>query len=374
MAVVLLTSVRSVSAEEFRFPERSVPGADLRYIHGIPVLTLSGSPEDMGSQQTTLAVDPAKEAYTFPRQLLKRMGVGDTGWFIVKSASKTVLLNGLQRHRAELNQILAKTLVDPDSVTVSNAFLEIRRLGGCSALIVEDARTNIDGPLFGRNFDFPSLGLLQKFSLVTAYQLKDRHSFVSIGFPGLVGVISGMNDKGLAIATLDVYQSKDGSAKFNPKGVPLTWTYRRILEECETVDEAFALLKQIPRTTWMNLAVCDKQRGAVFELTPNTVVMRRPTDSIVSCTNHFRMPELSVSKGGHRFQALEASRGMPKVGLKEMSERLHATHQSSWTIQTMIFEPKSGRIHIALGDGPTSSKPLKVLDVNQLLRPRLASK
>lgn len=368
IALALLASVCSVSADDFRYPERSINGASLRYVDKIPVLTLSGSPEEMGTQQTALAVDPAKDAYTFPRRFLKRMGVGDAGWFLVKSASRTVLQNGSKRHRAELNQILAKTLVDKDSVSVANAFLEIRRLGGCSALIVEDDRTAIDGPMFGRNFDFPSLGLLQKFSLITAYRLKDRHSFVSIGFPGLVGVISGMNDKGLAIATLDVYQSKDGSAKFNPKGVPLTWTYRRILEECETVEQTFALLKKTERTTWMNLAVCDKQHGAVFELTPENVVMRIPTASIISCTNHFRTPELAVLKGGRRFKALEASRDVPKIGLKEMSRRLHATQQSGWTIQTMIFEPKAGRIHVALGDGPTSNKPLTTLDVGQLLR------
>ncbi len=250
---------------------------------------------------------------------------------------------------------------------MGNAFLEIRRLGGCSALIVEDNRTATDGPLFGRNFDFPPMDILQKYSLVTAYRLKDRNSFVSIGFPGLVGVISGINDKGLAIATLDVYDSRDGSVKFNAKGVPLTWTYRRILEECKTVDEAFELLKKTPRTTWMNLAVCDKERSAVFEITPDNVGRRDPQDSVLSCTNHFRTPELSVFKGGYRFRELEATRKMPRVGLKEMSERLHATHQGNMTIQTMIFEPKAGLVHLAIGEGPTSNKKLTKLDVNKLL-------
>lgn len=367
-AIIFLCVIWPAAADEFRYPESMQPGGSLEIINGVPVLKLSGSAEEIGKQHALLATNPAEAAYEFPRKFLKNFGVGRTGWFLVKTASYGVLKNGSQRMQDEFNALMKNTTVERDSLAVGNAFLEIRRLGGCSALIVEDDRTSTDGPLFGRNFDFPPMDILQKYSLVTAYRLKDRHSFVSIGFPGLVGVISGINDKGLAVATLDVYQSKDGSVKFNAKGVPLTWTYRRILEECETVDEAFQLLKKTERTTWMNLAVSDKQHAAVFEITPDNVTRRDPRDCIVSCTNHFRTPELSVYKGGRRFKALEESRDLPTIGLKEMSQRLHATHQGEFTIQTMIFEPKAGRFHLAIGEGPTTNKKLATLDVAKLLK------
>ena len=83
-----------------------------------------------------------------------------------------------------------------------------------------------------------------------------------------------MNDAGLAVGTLDVEQLADKSRKFNPTGVPLAFVFRRILEECTTVDEAEALLRSIKPTTWMNLTVCDRDGGATFEITPDHIGRR----------------------------------------------------------------------------------------------------
>jgi hypothetical protein len=70
-----------------------------------------------------------------------------------------------------------------------------------------------------------------------------------------------MNDAGLTVATLDVYLTKDGAKLFEPAGIPLTFCYRRILEECATVDEAAKLMRSLKATTCMNLAVCDQKEG-----------------------------------------------------------------------------------------------------------------
>ena len=102
------------------------------------------------------------------------------------------------------------------------------------------------GPLFGRNLDFYTLGMLDKYSLVTVHRPKGKHAFVSIGFPGLFGCVSGMNDAGLALAVHEVFLARDGASMFNPKGVPYTFCFRRILEECETVEEAEKLLRATP--------------------------------------------------------------------------------------------------------------------------------
>ena len=119
------------------------------------------------------------------------------------------------------------------------------------------------GPLFGRNLDFPTLGLSDKYSLVTVYRPQRKHAFVSVGFPGLFGCLSGMNDAGLALAVHEVFLSRDGATIFNPKGVPYTFCFRRILEECATVEEAEKLLRATPRTTILNLALCDPNKRGV---------------------------------------------------------------------------------------------------------------
>ena len=57
------------------------------------------------------------------------------------------------------------------------------------------------------------------------------------------------------------------------------------------------------------------------------------------------------------------------VGLPQVAENLHAVNKGNETIQTMIFEPTSLRLHLAIGKGPSSALPMKQLDLAALLVP-----
>ena len=48
--------------------------------------------------------------------------------------------------------------VDRDLLIVGNTMFDVKKIGGCSTLIVEPDRSATGGPLFGRNLDFPTLG------------------------------------------------------------------------------------------------------------------------------------------------------------------------------------------------------------------------
>ncbi len=134
----------------------------------------------------------------------------------------------------------------------------------------------------------------------------------------MLGCLSGMNDAGLAVATLEVYSSADGSASFSLHGTPYAMCYRRILEECTTIDEAEKLLRSMRRTTSMNLAVCDRQRGAVLEMTTKSVVRRDAGRRPLSL--HEPLP---LRGAGHRHGLSIATTrcrrptGMAKLGLRK---------------------------------------------------------
>ena len=57
----------------------------------------------------------------------------------------------------------------------------------------------------------------------------------------------------------------------------------------------------------MNLAVCDRDGGAVFEITPQTVVRREASEGILPCTNHFRSAGLVVDQQCWRYEKLSAA-------------------------------------------------------------------
>src|SRR5205807_4621051 len=142
-----------------------------------------------------------------------------------------------------------------------NTMFDLKKFFACSALVVEPERSATRGLLLGRNLDYPSLGYIEQYSLVTVYRPRGKHAFASIGFPGVIGCLSGMNDAGLALGVLEVFQVKDRSEKFDASGTPYALCYRRLLEECATVDEAEKLLRAMKRTTTTNLVICDKKGG-----------------------------------------------------------------------------------------------------------------
>jgi predicted choloylglycine hydrolase len=143
-------------------------------------------------------------------------------------------------------------------------------------------------------------------------------------------------------------------------------SFRRILEECATVEEAEAILRGTPRTTLLSLAVCDRTHGAIFELTPKNVVRRAPEDGVCISTNHFRTSALATKMSCWRYSLMEASKAKPKISLEDVTYMMDHVNQGELTIQTMIFEPRGMRLHVGVGKGPVSSRPLQPLDLTEL--------
>jgi hypothetical protein len=352
------------------YPERTSGAGQLVYEQGYPVMFLSGTPEELGRQQGELIGDVINPMLTIPRRVVADHGYERT-WPLVTAMSRILLNNAPEPYRRELESFITAGKLDRDGIFVGNSLVELRRMGGCSAFIVNPERSATGELLFGRNFDFPAFGVLDKYHCIIVVRPAGKHGFVSIGYPGMIGVVSGMNDAGLAVATLDVYQSSDGAPIFDSTGIPLAMTYRRLLEECTTVGEAEALLKSVPRTTYMNLAAADAERAVVFEITPQSVGVRAPRNDLLACTNHFQLDGLSTRQRCGRITRLNAlDRRDQPFGVAEVQQALHAVNQGEITIQTMIFEPQSLRLHLVMGRGPISNQPLKTFDVAKWLEPK----
>ncbi len=353
-------------AGDSAFVAKTVDGAELRYVGNVPLAILSGTPEEMGRQHGELLAGPGKAIAAFPERFAEEFGV-TAFWPLVTQAGKTLVMQAPQRHQQELAAIAKHSDLSSDKLAVGNTLLELRRLG-CSAIVVEPTRSATGGPIFGRNFDFLTLGELDQYSMVIVYRPEGKHAFASVGFPGMVGAISGMNEAGLAVGTLDVEQSADGSRKFNPTGVPLAFVFRRILEECTTVDEAEALLKSLKPTTWMNLTVCDRDGGATFEITPDHIGRRDDEDGLVRCTNHFRCEGMSVGEECWRYGLLTDFRQNQPIDVAAVQQRLDAANQGDLTLQTMVFEPRELVLHLAIGKPPVSDDPLVRIELAPLFK------
>jgi len=364
---LILAATTASAAELYQYKEGTFDKGRLSRVDGLAVLELEGTPAEMGRQAAALTSDAAKELLSYTKKLIANRA-GGRGWPMLQRVSRPLLPNFPSHHRVELESYARKAGIDTTQMVTANVMVDIYRLFGCSSLVVEPERSETGGPLFGRNLDFYTLGVIHRYTMVTICRPEGKHAFASIGFPGLIGTFSGMNDAGLALAVHEVSSTKDGSLMFDRRGTPYSLCFRRILEECTTIEEAEKLLKRMKRTTRLNLVVCDRQHGGVLEITPQNVVLRRSKDGICACTNHFRTATLaSYLPRCDRYKKLSDVDETESLGLKHVAEKLHAVNMGNMTLQTMIFEPKTLKLHLAAGACPSSAEPLREIDLSELL-------
>src|SRR5262249_46844804 len=267
VGLVLLFSITVCRAEPFQFPEKRHGKGELRYLNKIPVLIVEGTPEEIGEQAGVLAVKAAMRVLDYPRGLLDHFSAGGLWWLAIKQG-KTMVEHFPADYRIEM-EAMAKAAGAPwDKVVAGNTLFDIKKMFFCSALLIDANRSATHGPLLGRNLDYPSLGFVHQYSLVTVYRPRGKHAFVAIGFPGLVGCLSGMNDAGLAVGVLESFATRKDEGRFDPKGLPYALCYRTLLEECTTIEEAKKRLERLPRTTLTSLAIADRKGIGVLEITP----------------------------------------------------------------------------------------------------------
>jgi len=363
--VVVAVSVPCHADEPFRYPEASSGKGELKLVAGVPVLLVQGNPEEIGGQVGTLVLKPASGLVKLADGFVK-----DRGWekvypLLLKTGS-VMEPQFPSDHLKELEAAAKASGWPRDLLVFANTIPDLRKLTGCATLFVGAERSATGGPLLGRNLDWPPFGPLHEFTLVVVCRPEGQLAFASITYPGMLGVFSGMNEKGLALADLTVPDAKDGSARLDLTGMPYTLALRRILETCSTVAEAEKLLRSLKRTTRQNVALCDPQGGCVLEITPKTVAVRRPVEGICACTNHFRMEGLATSTRCQRYDILEKSRQLKRLGVAEVARQMDAVNQGGWTLQTMVFEPASLKLHLAFGKGPATKLPLRTLDLANL--------
>ena len=353
------------------FPDVEHAGGRMTHVQGVPVLLLKGSPAEMGAQFGVLAGRNAPEPglHALHAQFLKDAKLEDAADAIGVMA-KRLKTNFPAHHLAEI-EATSKAGLNFDMLLFAATVYDLSSGMGCSTAVIEKERSATGAPLFGRNFDWlPTLDI-PKHTLVVVYRPTGKRAFATVTISPINGCISGMNDAGLCCTINEIHlkKSKD-KAGFNWEGVPMLLAFRLVLEECGTVAEAEALLRKTPRTTAACLTVCDVNGGAVFEMTPKTLEVRKPAGGVTCCTNHFCSDPLGVpSKCDRLPKLLKLQADEAKLDVNAVFAKLDEVHQGKNTLQSMVFEPATKTLHLKLGDARTSAtgKPAAKLELGKLL-------
>ena len=368
--MLLWTSALARAAEPFRFPEGKRGKGELKYVNEIPVLILAGTPEEIGEQMGVLAVRPALPGVAVLKDVIKEARV-DRLMPLLVNFGTTQLAKYPDEYRREFEAIATFGGIDRELLLVANTFAELRHLAGCSGLIIDPARSATGGTLIGRNFDFPAVDGLHQYMLLVVYRPIGKTPFATISFPGAVAggsVISGMNADGVMIGGNEIRASADDAPQVEWQNAPTAVVGRRILEECATLADAEALLRATRPSQRIALVACDRAGGAVFEVTPKSLVVRRGENGVCAGTNHFLSKELGVPFDCWRLPRLLAAAQLDKLTVEAVANKVDEVNQGPRTAHTLVFDAKSLKLHLAFGDGKRSatSFALKEIDLAAL--------
>lgn len=208
---------------------------------------------------------------------------------------------------------------------------------GCTTFTFDHEATPDGSGLLARAFDFEVDDIFDRRKAVFLVREDGKIPFASVAWPGLVGVVSGMNLEGVAVVV-------HGGRAREPRalGEPVVHALRRVLSEARTTEDAARLLAERQAMVSHIVIVTDAHgHSAVIERAPGTADTLRDLPPRAATTNHFE----------------SALRDDPKnLRVREKTSTL----------------PRRARGDRLLADLPTNA-PVTPLDAARLLRDRNAA-
>ncbi|MET0592189.1 MAG: C45 family autoproteolytic acyltransferase/hydrolase [Polyangiaceae bacterium] len=298
-------------------------------------VAVSGTPEQIGAHQVTLMRD---EMLANEAELWTQLET------LVPSAWARVLIFDLARirfrhidrlmsepHRREIAAAASAFSPDPwharipsyqrmvylhSLYDVSLSF-EHSPLLGCTSFALTGNAAEKGHTLLARAFDFEAGHLFDDHKAVFLVRENGKIPYASVAWPGLVGVVTGMNDAGVALVV------HGGRAReVRSSGEPLVHTMRDVLAEARSTEEAIALLRAREPMVSHIVMIADRTGNtAVVERAPGeSLWLRRGTEK-TAVTNHFEGP--LADDVANRQVEQETSTLVRRTRADELLQRLH---------------------------------------------------
>ncbi|MEW6658132.1 MAG: C45 family peptidase [Thermodesulfobacteriota bacterium] len=340
----------------------------------LPILELSGTPRELGLRHGQAR---AREIRVLRRALLTYLAQVS---LVAGALPLYALLLFLARRfwsqiptplQEEMQGVAAGAGVGLGTVLLINVLDDLANNSPrCSALAAGGPYTGDGTFLLGRNLDYPLFTeVMVKYQTLFLLEPAQGLPLASLAWPGYVGVCTGMNRAGVALAQLSA-MSRERSFQ----GIPAALRFRRALEGGAEVLTAASLILQAPGTIGNNLLLCSSKEAAGLEISARRGVIRYPEAGLLLATNHYQSgpmasfkgrfpprPPFSILSSYHfteaysqaRLSRLQELTDGTRLGPGKIRKILAAPGLANpGTVVTAVFAPAAHKMWVARGTRP----------------------
>lgn len=226
---------------------------------------------------------------------------------------------------------------------IGHALVDLAMIGcTSSALWGEESE---DGKLIlGRVLDFNVGEEFAEEKVILFVNPDEGIPFVSVTWPGFLGVVSGMNKEGLTV-TMNAGKSKIPlTAK-----EPISIVARKILQYASTIEAAIAIAKEseVFVSEALMIGSAHDNRAVLIEMSPKNFGVYEVSNSRLVCSNHFQSE--AYKKDKRNANAIENSH--TQYRFDRMNELIDEVPKVNPKMMVDILRNKEGLKDIKLGYG-----------------------
>ncbi len=227
---------------------------------------------------------------------------------------------------------------------IGHAFQDLA-LVGCSSFAVWGDNTPDGNLIIARNFDFYAGDEFSKDKLISFIQPEKGYKYMTVSWAGMIGVMSGMNEKGLTV-TINAGKSDIPLAA----KTPISLVTREIVQYASTIDEAIIIAKKrevfVSESIMVGSAL--DNRAILIEMSPdNFGVYEVENNSKLICSNHFQSD--AYLEDENNIKAIKESHS--KYRFDRMKELLAETEKVTPERAVSILRHKEGLKDLEIGYG-----------------------
>lgn len=220
-------------------------------------------------------------------------------------------------------------------------------LVGCSSFAVWDSMSADSSLLVARNFDFWVGDDFARNKLVTFCYPDSGYRFASIGWAGMSGVLSGMNEHGLTVTLNAAKSVPPGASK-----TPISIIAREILQYASNIEEAYTIAGRMDAFVSESILIGSARDGkaAIIEKSPESTVLYSPEGEKIISTNHFQSAEFLTDRDNREaVAAIEGSHSLYRY--KRIEGMLEAKRKLSAVDAAAILREYRGEENAEIGLG-----------------------